>query len=95
MERSSYRTRVEEHDLEARINWQFGNCSWRGQRPIVPEIVEVTVAVAENAGSNVQSSLLEDLPASQEQFPNSQLIRTSESCSSIPVHEEQQHLLLF
>ena len=55
-ERSSFHTEVEEHDSEVQINWWFGNCSWRGQRPIAPEIVEVTVAMAENAGRNVRSS---------------------------------------
>ena len=48
----------EEHDSEVRINWRFENCSWRDRRPIAPEIVEVTVAMAENTGRNVLSSLL-------------------------------------
>ena len=39
---------------EVQINCRFGNCSWKRptRRPIVPEIVEVIVAIAENAGRN-------------------------------------------
>ena len=55
-ERSTFRTGVEEHDSDVRINWRFGNCCWRGRRPIAPEIVEVNVVMAENAGRNVLSS---------------------------------------
>ena len=57
MERSSFCAVVEEHDSEVRINWRFGNWSWeRPTRPFAPEMVEVTVAMAENAGRNVRSS---------------------------------------
>ena len=56
-----FRTGIEEHDSEVRINWRFGNCSWRGRRPIAPEIVEVTVAMAENAGPTFRSSIAPEI----------------------------------
>ena len=82
-ERSSFRTGVEEYDSEVRIDWRFGNCCWRGRRPIAPEIVEkVTVAMAENAGHNVQSSCSEDCKLHPGCLHIFQYVDS---------HEEQQH----
>ena len=42
------------------LTGDLGIAPARGRRPIAPEIVEVTVAIVENAGRNVRSSLLDD-----------------------------------
>ena len=91
-ERSFFLTGVEEDDLEVQINWRFGNCFLeRLTANCARNCWRSYCSMGENAGCNVRSSTISGAIGRrplQEQFPNRQLIWTSESYSSTPVRKE-------